>query len=354
MTTRRPSPLLDRFRPEPGSPWIFVLSLVLAAAFWAYTVSEAKSVKDVSVPLQFANVPKEFMVVGEDARRVITVEFMGPPDMLKRVREEDVDARVDAGKLQPGPQALELGQEHVRLPSSVAFVRTFPKVVHFALDRRQRDSLPLRPAFTGRAPAGLQVVSWSIEPDTVQVEGPESVLQKIKHLSTQPVPLDGRATDFETPVVPTFSEPDLSVVSQGPFTLRVVLGEKRAQRTLAGVPVRVLHASLPVTLQPDSIKVMVEGPESLIRGLASEDLSAEVDAQGLAASPTPYQLRPAVHLSRAALAGKVQVTGWVDRFVSLRVGVGHGPAQVQGQGQSPGTPPEHSAPPSDPTGGGAP
>lgn len=356
MSTRRPSPLLDRFRPEPGSLWILVLSLALAAAFWAYTVSEAKSVKDVSVPLQFANVPKEFMIVGEDARRVITVEFMGPPDMLKRVREEDVDARVDASKFQPGPQALELSQEHVRLPSSVAFVRTFPKVVHFALDRRQRDSLPLRPAFTGRAPSGMQVVSWTIEPDTVQVEGPESVLIKIKHLSTQPVPLEGRAADFETPVVPTFSEPDLSVLSQGPFTLRVVLGEKRTQRTLAGVPVRVLHAGLPATVQPESIKVMVEGPESLVRGLAPEDVTAEIDAQGLAASPTPYQLRPAVRLSRPALAGKVQVTGWVDRFVSLRVGHGQGQGQGQGssQGQNPGVPPEQPAPPSGTAGGGAP
>ncbi|OYW04875.1 MAG: hypothetical protein B7X11_02465, partial [Acidobacteria bacterium 37-65-4] len=265
MNARRPSPLLDRYRPEPGSVWLFVLSLALAAAFWTYTVSEAKSVKDVTVPLQFVNVPGEFMVVGADARRTITVEFMGPPDMLKRVREEDVDARIDAGKLEPGPQAVELGQEHVRLPSSVAFVRTFPKVVHFALDRRQTENLPLRPAFTGRAQSGLQVVSWTIEPATVQVEGPESALRKVKQLSTQPVPLDGRGADFETPVVPIFSDPDLSVLSPGPYTLRAVLGEKRAQRTLAGVPVRVLHAKLPVSLQPDSIKVMVEGPESLVR-----------------------------------------------------------------------------------------
>lgn len=342
MNARRPSPLLDRFRPEPGSVWLFVLSLALAAAFWAYTVSESKSVKDVSVPLQFANVPKEFMVVGEDARRIVTVEVMGPPDMLKRVREEDVDARIDASKLQPGPQAVELGQEHVRLPSSVVLVRTFPKVVHFALDKRQTDSLPLRPTFTGRAQSGLQVLSWTVEPPAVQVEGPESVLRKVKYLSTQPVPLDGRGADFETPVVPTFSDPDLSVLSPGPYTLRAVLGEKQAQRTLSGVPVQVLHAKLPVALLPDTIKVMVEGPESLVRKLTPQDLLAEVDAQDLKASPVPYQLRPAVRLHSKALAGKVQVTGWVDRFVSVRVS--------QGQG----TPPAPVAPPSGATGGGAP
>jgi YbbR domain-containing protein len=317
---RRPSPLLERIRPDAGSVWLFVLSVALAVAFWSYTVSEVKSVKDVSVPLQFANVPKDFIIVGEDARRLVTVEFMAPPDMLKRVREEDVDLRIDASRVKPGPQSVELGREHVRLPSSVTLVRTFPKVVLFSLDRRLSDTLPLRPAFTGRPPSGLQVISWSIAPPTVVVEGPESVLGKLGHISTQPVPLDGRTRDFEVPVVPTLSDPDLTTPSPGAYTLRVALGEKRAQRTLAAVPVRVLNTRLPVSLQPDSIKVMVEGPESLIRALVPEDLTAEVDAGGLASSATPYQLRPAVRLSQAALADKVQVTGWADRFVSLRVG----------------------------------
>ena len=331
MNMRRPSPLLERFRPDPGAVWLSVLSVALAVAFWSYTVSEAKSVKDVSVPLQFVNVPRDFIVVGEDARRLVTVEFMGPPDMLKRVREEDVDLRIDASKIKPGPQSVELGNEHVRLPSSVTLVRTFPKVVIFSLDRRLSDTLPLRPAFTGRAPSGLQVTSWSIVPPTVVVEGPESVLGKLNHISTQPVPLDGRTKDFEVPVVPTFSDPDLTTPSSGSYTLRAALGEKRVQRTLAGVPVRVLRTKLPVSLQPDSIKVMVEGPESLVRALVPEDLTAEVDAGGLAASATPYQLRPAVRLSHAALVGKVQVTGWVDRFVSLRVGPVSGqPPQAAG------------------------
>jgi YbbR domain-containing protein len=332
VNKRRPFPVLDRVRPDASSVWLAVVSVALAALFWGYTVSELKSVKDVTVPLQFANVPKDLIVVGDDARKTITVEFKGPPDMLKRVREEDVDARIDVGKLAPGPQVLELGQEHVRLPSSVEFVRTLPKLVHFTLDRRLRDSLPLQPNFTGRATAGLQVLSWSIDPPSVQVEGPESVIRKLKRLSTQPVPLDGRTADFDTPVVPTFNDPDLTVTNPGPATLHVTLGEKRAQRTLGPVPVRVLRARAPVQLQPDSIKVMVEGPESLVRSLSAQDFSAEVDAGALRPAETPYQLRPAVRLNDAGLAGKVAITGWIERFVSVQVGPARAPAPDHGSG----------------------
>ena len=102
MNMRRPSPLLERSRPDPGSAWLFVLSVVVAMAFWSYTVSEAKSVKDVSVRLQFANVPRDCIIVGDDARRLVTVEFMGPPDILKRVREEDVDLGLTRPNSSPG------------------------------------------------------------------------------------------------------------------------------------------------------------------------------------------------------------------------------------------------------------
>jgi YbbR domain-containing protein len=332
VNKRRPFPLLDRVRPDASSVWLAAISVVLATLFWAYTVSELKSVKDVTVPLQFANVPKDLLVVGEDARKTITVEFKGPPDMLKRVREEDVDARIDVSKLVPGPQVVEMGQENVRLPSSVEFVRTLPKLVHFTLDRRLRDSLPLQPNFTGRASSGLQVLSWSIDPPSVQVEGPESVIRKMKRLSTQPVPLDGRTADFDTPVVPTFNDPDITVTNPGPATLHVSLGEKRAQRTLGPVPVRVLHARAPVKVEPESIKVMVEGPESLVRALSAQDVSAEVDAQSLKPADTPYQLRPAVRMSTAGLAGKVAITGWIERFVSVQVGPARGPAADHASG----------------------
>jgi YbbR domain-containing protein len=329
VNKRRPIIFLDRLRPEASSVGLAVLSLALSALFWAYTVSELKSVKDVSVPLQYANVPTDLIVVGDDARRTVTVEFKGPPDMLKRVREEDVDARIDVDKLKPGPQVVELGQENVRLPSSVEFVRTFPKLVHFALDRRLRDSLPMQPNFTGHAASGLQVVSWTIEPPTVQVEGPESVIRKLRHLPTQPVPLDGRSSSFETPVVPTFSEPDLTVTMPGTATLRVVLGEKRAQRTLGPVPIKVLHAHLPVTLQPDAIRVMVEGPEPLVRRMSPEDLQAEVDVRSLKPGESPYQVRPAVRVVNPSLAAKIAITGWMDRFVSVEVGTPQAPPPGQ-------------------------
>lgn len=322
---------LERVFPDAPAAWFMALSLLLAVLFWGYTVSEEKALKDLSVPLAFANVPKDMTVVGDDVRRLVTVEVKGSPDMLKRVREEDVDAKVDVGRLLPGPQVMELGQENVRLPSSVEFVKAYPRTIHFILDRVVKSSLPLQPAFAGRTAPGTQVLSWSIEPSTVELEGPETAIRKLRHVPTQTVPLEGRAQDFQVPVVPSPSDADISVASLGAFTLKVVIGETRAQRTIAPVAVTVLHSKHDAAVSPDSIKVMVDGPESVVRGLGPRDLVAEVDVAGLSPSEKPYQLRPAVRFSNPALAGRVEITSWTQRYVDVLVSPQAEPATGGGE-----------------------
>lgn len=299
--------------------WLILLSMVLAVLFWGYTVSEEKSLKDLVVPLEFVNVPKNMLVVGDNMTRMVTVEFKGSPEMLRRVREEDVDAKVDVSKLTPGPQVLEIGRENVRLPSSVEFVRVFPKVLHFTLDKRIRKTLPLDPKFTGHTPREYQVIKWNITPPNTQVEGPSTVLQRVHSAPTQPVSLDGRSQSFQVPVVPTFSETDISVEDLGPYTLDVTIGERRGQRTIGPVPVKVLNAKGPTSLDPSSLKVMVDGPVSLISRLRPEDFVAEVDVVGLKPSDKPYQLRPAVRLTNKALEGRIEITSFSQRYVAVTV-----------------------------------
>ena len=301
------------------SLWLILLSLFLAVLFWGYTVSEEKSLKDLVVPLEFVNVPKNMLVVGDNLARMVTVEFKGSPEMLRRVREEDVDAKVDVSKLTPGPQVLEIGRENVRLPSSVGFVKVFPKILHFTLDKRVRKTVPLDAKFTGHLPKEYQVLKWSISPPNTQIEGPSTTLQRIHSAPTQPVSLDGRSQNFQAPVVPTFSESDISVEDLGPYTLDVTIGERRAQRTIGPVPVKVLNAKGPTTPIPSSLKVMVDGPVSIISRLRPEDFVAEVDVVGLKPSDKAYQLRPAVRLTNKALAGRVDITSFSQRYVAVKV-----------------------------------
>lgn len=316
----RPAPTLrERLFPDRQAGWLVLLALALAVLYWAFTILEDKSIKDLSVPVEFTGVPQNMVVIGEDARRLVTLEVKGSPDMLRRVREEDVDIKVDVSKLEAGPQVVELGRENVRLPSSVEFARSFPRTLHFTLDHRTRATLPLRPNFTGKCPPGLAVLRWSVDPPTTTVDGPETVVKKLHFVPTQPVSLDGHAQDFAVPVVPNLNEPDVAVSGLTSFTLKVTVGEERAQRTIGPIPIQVLHAGAPVVLTPTTLKVMVDGPASIVRGISPQDLAAEVDVTGLKPRDKEYELRPAVRFINPSLASRVDITSWTERFVGVRL-----------------------------------
>lgn len=298
---------------------LLAFSVVLALLYWAYTVSEYKSLKDLNVPLEFVNVPQNMAVVAENVPRVITVEVKGAPEMLKRVREEDVDAKVNVAKLRPGPQILELGRENVRLPSSVEFAQVLPRVIHFSLEKKARVEVPLEPSFAGRTAKGTQILSWSVEPTGTRIEGPESEVARIKRAPTQSISVEGRAQSFNAPVVPVFSDPDIKVLDTGPFSLNVVIGEKRAQRTIGPVPITLLNAKYPAAVSPPSLKVMVDGPASVVWDLGPRDLVAELNLIGLKPAEQAYQLLPAVRFANPALGSRVEITSWVQHYVEVRV-----------------------------------
>jgi hypothetical protein len=297
---------------------LLAFSLLLALLYWVYTVSADKSLKDLTVPLEFVNVPEKMAVVADNIPRLVTVEVKGSPEMLRRVREEDVDAKIDVSKLRFGPQILEIGRENVRLPSSVEFAQVLPRVIHFSIEKKAQAELPLEPSFEGRTVKGTQILSWSIEPANTRIEGPEGELARIKKAPTQPVNVEGRTQGFQVPVVPLFSDPDIKVLEPGPFTLSVVIGEKRAQRTIGPVPIGLLNAKQAFTVTPPSLKIMVDGPASVVAGLGPQDFVAELNLVGLKPTEQSYQLLPAVRFANPALSSKVQITSWSQRYVEVR------------------------------------
>ena len=299
---------------------LLALSAVLALLYWAYTVSEDKSLKDLSVPLEFVNVPEKMAVVADGVPRLVTVQVKGSPEMLRRVREEDVDAKVDVSKLRAGPQILEIGSENVRLPSSVEFSQVLPRVIHFSLEKKTRVELPLEPSFAGRTSKGTQILSWSIEPSTTRVEGPESLVGRIKKAPTQSVSVEGRVQSFQVPVVPILTDPNLKVLDTGPYTLNVVIGEKRAQRTIGPVPITLQNARYASVVSPPTLKVMVDGPASVVADIGPQDLVAELNLVGLKPADQAYQLLPAVRFANPALASRVEITSWVQHYLEVRIG----------------------------------
>lgn len=320
MRLRNPIPPPDTWFPDRASRIYLTFSLLLAVLLWVWTASEAKVINELEVPVNFVGAPDDTVVVGQDAHRSVTVQIRGPREIVKRVRPADVEVRVDLSRSGLGPRILEVGRQSVRLPSTVELVTVQPPTLRVSLERLASASLPVRPIFTGRPADNLAVMSWTLDPPEAQVRGPHADLRKLSHLQTQPVSLDRRSDGFTEIVTPVSPDPEVSVVPGPGLTLKVVLGEKPARRTVEGIPVTVVNGGGRSGVDPKTVTASVEGPPSMVGSLAPGDFRCTADARGLAPSEVPYQIKPAVRFARKEMASKVEVTAVNPHFVAVKIG----------------------------------
>jgi YbbR domain-containing protein len=297
--------LFKEWFPDRTSIMYFIFAVIVALVYWGITVTEEKEIKTFEVSVKFSNVPQNCAVVGPDVHTKINVEVAALSDIMKKFGEDDIEMTIDAGRFAYGPFVYELTENDLNLPSSISFVRVFPKILQLQLDKKITAKIMLKPQFVGKAGRGKQVVSWSIEPPSLEAEGPQSVIEATKYIPSQPIPLSGREVDFSLPVVPICDDPEVSIKIENPPVLHVTLGEKKTQKVIKGVPVFIakLLPNIEVRSEPREISVVIEGAPQIVDKLAPDQVFAQIDVGGLAISETSYKLKPAVQIKSGSKSG---------------------------------------------------
>lgn len=300
--------LLKEWFPDLRAYAYFIFALLIAFIYWSVTVSEEKETKDLTVEVKFINVQKGFAVVGPDAHKKVTVTVSGMEEALKKISSDDIKIEIDSEMFTEGPFVYEITSNDVSLPSSVSFVNVFPKILQLELDKKIKSSIPLKPQFTGNLKGGKTVLSFKIEPPTVEVMGPESAIKNLKSIPTQPIFLGDREGDFTIPVVPIVDDPEFEVIERvGGHNLIVFCGEKKIQKIIENVKIYIsrLNPSFNSELNPPQISVVIEGTKNEIDKIKNDDIFAQIDVGGLTVSDTSYKIKPLVELKSNKINARV-------------------------------------------------
>ena len=98
-----------------------------------------------------------------------------------------------------------------------------PSQLTLRLDREKTVRLPVLPQFVGEPAAGATRGEATVIPPQVQVVGPESMIDRVSHLDTAPIRLDGHALDFEEVVNVVSPEPLVQVLQPSRVRVKVPL-----------------------------------------------------------------------------------------------------------------------------------
>ena len=173
-----------------------VVSLLLATLLWATVSNQASSEIGLDVPLEYRNIPSQLEITG-DMTNTIQVRLRGSSNVIKGITAKDVSTTIDLGKMRTGEKIVALSPQNVQVPFGAEVIRVNPSTVRFTLERTVTKTVDIVPTMAGQPANGFEVGQAFVNPNTVEVEGPESLVDMLSAVATTPIRLDRKQSSFE-------------------------------------------------------------------------------------------------------------------------------------------------------------
>lgn len=281
------------------------VAIALATLLWLSLAGEHVAERIVRVPLELRNIPPQLEVVGQPPPAV-DVRLRGSSALLSRLEPGEVVAALDLSNARPGSRLFHLRHEEVRSPFGVEVAQVVPSTLGLELEKSARRIVPIVAPVEGEPAPGYIVGPVTVEPSTVEVEGPESYLKKLDQAITEPISVAGAVANVRDVVAVGVTEAAVRLAQPQDVTVLVSVLPAPVERELAGVPVRArnLGEGRQHRLSPETVTVLVRGRREALSGVRPDSVDAFVDLAGLGTGR--YNLR--VQFDPSERFGVVRVT----------------------------------------------
>jgi YbbR domain-containing protein len=253
-----------------------ILALIISVALW-YGVTGQRTPTTIRVP----RVPLNFrlpndMEVSNEPRADVEVVLTGNKRSLDTINVRDLTVNVDVSDLKPGEHNVQLTMERVAmgLPDGVKFGDLQPGSVQLTLEPRVEREVEVEVRHTGNIPEGFELRGITALPDKVKVRGPTSRVNALVKVPTETISLDGHKESFtQSQTAIEIADKKVDLIDSA-VSVRVEIGEQRAEKSLSGVSV---SASDGILVRPETASITVYGEHSAINQLNADNTKLILD-----------------------------------------------------------------------------
>ena len=171
--------------------WVLKLvSLFFALFLWYFVVGEDKVDMNVTLPVEIVNLPRD-LVISNQFKKQIEVTITGQRSLIRGMTEQHIRRSIDLSKAKPGTVVIQNNIDSISLPRGLSILRVQPPTLTLLLDRLIQKELPIRPVLVGKVHRDFMLDSVTVDPLTLEISGPETILDKEEELKTIPVDING-------------------------------------------------------------------------------------------------------------------------------------------------------------------
>ncbi|MBI4481794.1 MAG: hypothetical protein HY652_02775 [Acidobacteria bacterium] len=294
-----------------------VVALGLAVLLWLSLSGEEYLEQALSIPVQYYGTPADLEYTSE---LVQTVDVHIRSSRNIKISESNIAAVVDLRDAKPGRKIIPLTADAIRLPSGVQVLKVTPPRLTVDLERTARKTVPVHPDIQGVPAEGFEVTKVTVQPPTVNIEGPSSKVERVNGSVTETVNVSGYSSDYSAVVNVTLEDSFVRLERPAQVEVRVQIRERRFPQVIENIPVQPTNTQYSAVVSPREIDVTARVPKSLAGKRQPILLSAHVDLTGLEPRRLPYQVEPQVVVA-PEVADQVTIVSKWPQTVSVRIQV---------------------------------
>lgn len=231
-----------------------LICLVIAIFLYAYNQFAMIEKKTFAIPLSFVE-EGLVMPVGEYPASVSVVVRTSSNNM-KEVSPNEMRAIINLNTVtRKGVHKIPV---HVELSDHLLSLDPFEirlkeEYMNVEVDKKAMKYVSLEPSLVGDVPHGYEITKVEINPSTVLITGPETLLSKTDFISTERINVNNAETTFSTETQYLEMTNLYYVENKGPYKATVIITASEMDRDFTNVPVEIVN--LPEYLQVENANI---------------------------------------------------------------------------------------------------
>lgn len=264
------------FKSRPKNWVLKCLSFLFALFLWYFVAGEDKVDVNISVPVEIVNLPHN-LIISNQFKKQLDVLVSGQRSIIRSIAEQHVTRSIDLSKATPGKIIIKNALDSIHLPRGISVLRVQPESLTFFLDQLIEKQLPIEPLLTGAPADGFQVVDVVVEPSTLQIHGPETLLVGEQSIKTAPIDLGALTHDISLPASLQLKPALIELIGEQIVTVTFDIEEKRLKRKIYNIPVPETALLPEQAFTPATLSIEARIPVSLVK--KTKDLRALFKAE---------------------------------------------------------------------------
>jgi YbbR domain-containing protein len=246
---------------------IKILSVAFAIILFVFHRMSTLEERFFSVPLTVE--VNSGLIPSSSYTRMIRISLRGDANSIYPILEDDIEAYIDLTKYtETGTYRapVQIRKKGTALEVEPLEIGVDPLEISLELDRRISKYIPLTPNMRGYTEPGYELVSYTLNPTQVVIDGPLNIMDGVSELLTDFIDLDGRTEDFSVTVSILNRDPLIVIRGSGMTEFRGFVQELVMLKNFDGVPVAItgLNERFRADLEINTLNLRFEGPQQAL------------------------------------------------------------------------------------------